>query len=236
MKYMGSKNRHAKEILPLMLAGRGDSWERAWVEPFVGGCNMIDKVHGFRIANDTHPHLIALWKAVERGWEPPSVVSEEQYTQARLLSKTVEADSLIGFIGFGCSYSGKWFGGYARGNDAEGNPRNYAAESARNILKQAAGIHGVNFHCGDYRATPIPDRSTVYCDPPYMGTTGYKGDIDHAEFWSWCDDLHNAGHRVFVSEYAAPEGWECIWSKTVHNTLVQDTGSKEGTERLFAKA
>lgn len=41
MKYMGSKNRLAKEIMPIMLKERG---QRTWVEPFVGGGNMIDKV------------------------------------------------------------------------------------------------------------------------------------------------------------------------------------------------
>jgi DNA adenine methylase len=47
MKYMGSKNRIAKYILPIMLAERKpDQW---WVEPFVGGGNMIDKVDGNRI-------------------------------------------------------------------------------------------------------------------------------------------------------------------------------------------
>jgi len=44
MKYMGSKNRIAKHLLPIMLAERKpDQW---WVEPFVGGANMIDKVEG----------------------------------------------------------------------------------------------------------------------------------------------------------------------------------------------
>ena len=40
MKYMGSKNRIAKEILPIMLKERG---QRTWVEPFVGGGNMISE-------------------------------------------------------------------------------------------------------------------------------------------------------------------------------------------------
>ena len=42
MKYMGSKRRIAKYILPIMLEHRApNQW---WVEPFVGGGNMIDKV------------------------------------------------------------------------------------------------------------------------------------------------------------------------------------------------
>ena len=44
---MGSKNRIAKQILPIMLKQRGN---RTWVEPFVGGGNMIDKVQGNAIS------------------------------------------------------------------------------------------------------------------------------------------------------------------------------------------
>ncbi len=49
MKYLGSKNRIAKYILPIMLNNRHC---RTWVEPFVGGANTIDKVDGKRIGND----------------------------------------------------------------------------------------------------------------------------------------------------------------------------------------
>ena len=46
MKYMGSKARHAKELLPIILANRTEGqW---YVEPFVGGANMIAKVEGLR--------------------------------------------------------------------------------------------------------------------------------------------------------------------------------------------
>ena len=55
MKYMGSKNRIAKEILPIMLKERE---ERTWVEPFVGGANIIDKVQGNRIGNDNQEMLL----------------------------------------------------------------------------------------------------------------------------------------------------------------------------------
>lgn len=44
MKYMGSKWRIAKHILPIILEGRNDG--QYYVEPFCGGCNMIDKVQG----------------------------------------------------------------------------------------------------------------------------------------------------------------------------------------------
>ena len=53
---MGSKRRIAKYILPIMLEHRNpDQW---WVEPFVGGGNMIDKVDGLRLGSDANKWAI----------------------------------------------------------------------------------------------------------------------------------------------------------------------------------
>lgn len=58
MKYMGSKNKISKELLPLIIKNRiPNQW---YVEPFVGGCNMIDKVDGNRIGNDSNIYLIEM--------------------------------------------------------------------------------------------------------------------------------------------------------------------------------
>lgn len=73
MKYMGSKARIAKHILPIMNLVREDS---TWVEPFVGGANMIDKVKGERIVYDYNENLISCLDALAKGWTPP----EENYT------------------------------------------------------------------------------------------------------------------------------------------------------------
>lgn len=52
MKYMGSKNRIAKEILPIILKNKK---EHQWyVEPFVGGSNVIEKINGKRIGSDNN--------------------------------------------------------------------------------------------------------------------------------------------------------------------------------------
>lgn len=48
MKYVGSKGRHARSILPLVLKNRKPG--QAYVEPFVGGANTLDKVDGVRVA------------------------------------------------------------------------------------------------------------------------------------------------------------------------------------------
>lgn len=64
MKYMGSKSRIAKYIVPIIQT-YVDDYSSMYVEPFVGGANVIDKVkaknkHGF----DLNPYLIALLQRV----------------------------------------------------------------------------------------------------------------------------------------------------------------------------
>lgn len=235
MKYMGSKARHAKEFLPIMLAGRKpDQW---YVEPFVGGANVIDKVYGRRIGGDANPDLIILLQAMAGDhhyrngpFTPPDFVSEQNYNEA----KSYSPGPLKSYVGFGLSYGGKWFGGYRR--DSIGK-RDYSAEAKRNYMKQAPLLEGVDFHFCSYDQLHIPQNSIVYCDPPYEGTTKYAtGNFNHANFWRWCDAKVDEGHSVFVSEYTAPDEWKCVWEKTVNNTLTKDTGSKQGVERLFRKS
>lgn len=226
MRFMGSKAKHAKDILPIVLKDRKPGqW---YVEPLVGGCNTIDKVDGNRIGSDSNRYVIALYKAILSGWVPPSEFSEEEYIFLKEHKDQFE-DYLVGFVGFGCSYGGKFFGGYAR---TEG--RNICEESKRNILKQAVGLKGVHLHHCSYTDLILPSRSIIYCDPPYQGTTQYAGDkFDYDVFWNWVRAKTRQNHSVFVSEYQAPEDFKCVWEKTVNNTLVKDTGSKQGVEKLF---
>jgi len=230
MKYMGSKNRIAKEILPIILKGRKEN--QYYVEPFAGGFNMIDKVDGLRIASDTNEYLIALFKELQNGWIPPSEITESEYNEVRT-NKEKYPLYYVGFVGFCCSYSGKWFGGYARGNDNNGNPRNYTDESKRNLLKQKKGIKGICIFNESYDKLQIPKNSIIYLDPPYEGTTGYKDKFDSPKFWDWCRKMKSEGHTVFVSEYDAPEDFAEVWSKKVNNSLTKNTGSKQGVEKLF---
>ena len=230
MKYVGSKNRHAKAILNVIKPKETDTW----VEPFVGGANMIDKVPcKIRIGADVHPQLIKLLTAIRDGWIPPQCVPEEIY---RYEMKEKQNTAMCGFVGFCCSYSGKWFGGYARGNTNKGEPRNYAMEAHKNLLKQAPKLRGVELYWCPYSELEIPPKSIIYCDPPYKDTTKYSvNNFDHQMFWNWCEEKVKKGHRVYVSEYNAPDGWVCVWQKEVSNTLVKNTGSKKGVEKLFTR-
>ena len=234
MKYMGSKARIAKHILPIILAGRKDSqW---YVEPFAGGMNTICRVTGPRIAADANYHLIEMWRAIAGGWRPPGHVSKYEYCSIK--ERPCEHDpSLVGWVGFNCSYSGKWFGGYAGHTKTKiGTIRDYQAEAIKNVTAQAAGLRDVVFLTGDYLCLDVPPSSLIYCDPPYEGTTHYAKSIDHNLFWQWVRNKSVQGNTVFVSEYKAPPDFSCVWEGAVKSSLSANGrygGSMESIEKLF---
>jgi DNA adenine methylase len=230
MKYMGSKNRHAKELLPIILQNRREG--QCYVEPFVGGANMIDKVDGWRIGSDVHEYLIPLLRALSYGWTAPKVMSEALYNDIRT-NKDSYAPELVGFAGFPCSYAAKWFGGYCRGFNSKNEPRDYIGEAWRNVEKQKQHLKGIDFVLSGYFELDIPDCSIIYCDPPYEKTTKYKDAFNHDDFWQWCRDMTAKGHDVFISEYNSPDDFVCIWEKQVNSSLTKNTGSKKNIERLF---
>lgn len=238
MKYMGSKNKHYKEMLPIILQARKPG--QPYVEPFCGGCNMIYKVPSSfpRYANDNHPYLIALLQHVQNGGELPDYISEIEYKNIQN-NKDNYPDWYAGFVGFGCSFGAKWFGGFAR-NIKQGHPdeslnlttRNYCAESKRNLLKQAPYFKDIIFTCGDYRDMLIPPESIIYIDPPYKNTTGYKGEFNHAELYIWIKEKKQQGHTVFISEYDMPTGFKVIGGKSVVSSF-DHSSRKNETEILF---
>lgn len=225
---MGSKNRLAKHILPIILKDRKEGqW---YVEPFVGGCNLIDKVTGNRIGNDINPYVISLFKGIQEGFIPPNSVSELEYSKARFYK---DVSPLTSFIGFGCSYGGKWFGGYARSNDSYGFPRNHCLESKNNILKQSKNIKDIKLLNLSYERLEIPPNSIIYCDPPYKSTTRYKDTLDYSHFYKWLFDKHREGHTIFISEFSMPSGFTCVWGKEQVTTMSQNKKAKPIIERLF---
>ena len=231
MRYMGSKARHVKNIIPFIMEGHpNDRW---YVEPFLGGGNLFSHVSAdLKWGNDTAYYAVALLEALSKGWEPPEVLTELQYYEIKEDPNGYEP-ALVGFASYCCSYAGKFWGGYARGFSSKGLERNFASEQCRNLEKQRGGLVGAKFTVGSYLDMSIPDGSTVYCDPPYVNTTSYQTQFDTQEFWDWCETLVDLDCRVFVSEYEAPQCWTPIWEKEVNNSLTKDTGGKKGVEKLF---
>ena len=206
-----------------------------YVEPFAGGMNMIDKVTGNRMANDANKYLIAMWRELCNGWAPVKI-DRGTYNDIKTNPQHYPP-YLVGWAGFNCSYSGKWFGGFAGETRTKlGTIRDYQQEAINNIEKQKKKMDGVVLTDNLYHEIDIPKNSIVYCDPPYANTTKYNSEIDHEHFWEWVRSLKKEGHTVFVSEYNAPPDFICVWEKEVKSSLsANGTGgcSKNSVERLF---
>jgi len=230
MKYMGSKARIAKYILPIMLNDRKPGqW---WVEPFVGGGNVIDKVTGNRLGADIDPHAIEALKFIrdhpERVPKNNSEYNEEMYNDAK---KRGGLDPLDCFARFSYAFGGVFRAGWRRD---PGGRRDYVREAADNAVRQSKNLQGVDLVCASYERLDIPDNSIVYCDIPYKGKEGYKsaGAFDHSAFFQWCREKVREGHTVFVSEYDAPNDFHPVWEREIKCSLAK-YGSKITAEKLF---
>lgn len=214
-----------------MLKERG---QRTWVEPFVGGANMIDKVDGTRIGNDNQQYVIALYKALQSGWKPPMEVSSDFFFEVEN-NKDNFPKELVGYLGTQLTFGCEWWGSFRRDNTGK---RKYDLEAYNNVMKQQPNLIGVEFNCGDYRDLQIPNNSLIYCDPPYRGVRKYVGNdkFDSDLFWEVCRNWSKQGHIVFISEYEAPIDFECVWSKEIsasaNNSIKTGQGLK-AVEKLF---
>ena len=84
MKYVGSKNRISKELAPIIQSYITED-TKGYLEPFVGGANMIDKIkHYNRIGCDIHKELIALLNKAKNDVDSiPDEISEEEYKMVK---------------------------------------------------------------------------------------------------------------------------------------------------------
>lgn len=222
MRYIGSKTRIAKIISHYVGILRKPG--QLYVEPFCGGCNILDKISNPRLANDNNRQLIALLKAVQTGWIPPTSVTEAEYDWVKL-NMGQYPDYYVGFIGLCCSFGGGWWAGYARGGG-----RNHVAENQRNLLSQ--DLKDVVFHTGDYRDLKIPAKSFIYCDPPYRGTRQYSQPFDHEKFYTWCVKMREQGHTLLISELDMPANFSMLHQVVLDHRLDRkDSYTK--TEKLW---
>lgn len=230
MKYMGGKVRISK-----WLAGHiNEHTSRGlpYWEPFVGGAAVVPRVQACRrIASDASKPLITTYKNLQNGWTPPTILTEERY--AELKAKQDPDDPETAFAGFFCSFSGKWFAGYAR---SRGGERDFCGEAHRGLLKLKPLIEDVEFYHCSY-VSNSPSGFVLYCDPPYVNTTGYGcvGGFDHSEFWTWTRRMAAADNVVLVSEYEAPD-FAVPVGEVQRNLEMRrsKTGpSEKRTERLF---
>jgi site-specific DNA-adenine methylase len=220
MKYVGSKNRLAKELVPIIQSFINED-TRGYLEPFVGGANMIDKIECFnKIGCDIHEELIELLKHVQNlENELPQHISEEHYTYVK--ANRNEFDKWYqGLVGFTASFSARYFNTYARSFKADGiTRRDMSNEGIRNIERQRPNLVDITFnHTNFLKLDPeLIHNFVIYCDIPYCGTDKYyienKNGFPYIEFYDWCEKS-SVNNTVLISEYNMPEDrFKCIWSK-----------------------
>lgn len=226
MQYLGGKSRTRNQIAAYLNDIRKPG--QPYWEPFVGAGWVLEKIKGEPIfASDANQALIFMWQSLQRGWEPPSAVDEDLYKQAKNGLCTAE---LTAFIGFACSFSGKWFSGYARGCV------NYARVSKNRSLAKINNMGDIHFFQADFLTCYIPaHQCLIYCDPPYQNTTGYGAvpDFDIGVFWNRVRWLEEHGHTVVVSEYQAPNDFCCVLEIPIKTVMHTKNGKDLRTERLF---
>lgn len=230
IRYFGGKTRTCKQIAAVI--NKLNKYPgQDFLSPFVGGGWVESNIQNYtKHLNDKHHYLIEMYKALQQGWKPPENLSKDEYDYIKNHRNVNPA--LTGFVGFGCSFAGKWFGGYAKDN----TDRNYCLNAHNSILKKMDTLKDSTFYCQDYKEFK-PLNNVIYCDPPYEGTTQYDdnllGRFDTEEFWDvmreWSSD-----NIVLVSEYVAPSDFICIWEQDVKLDIRDSNNEKkQRTEKLF---
>lgn len=178
------------------------------------------------VSSDYNAALITLYRAVKAGWDPPKTLSRAEYQLAKSLP---DADPLKAFAGFGCSFGGKWFGGYASGYNG---PLTYPELARRNVLRSVGKLEHI-LHLSFLDVSSTASNSLIYCDPPYANTTRYSatGEFNTNAFWLRVQQWEACGVPVYVSEYVCPLPHRIVWERASRGTLGLASGKKH-TEKL----
>lgn len=240
MIYQGSKAKLRKYIVPILQDCIDKNNVDTYIEPFVGGANIIDHIScRYRIGSDINKELIALLDYMQENptlSDFPEECSFEHYAECREDRKRTKRKFPVWYtagIGYFASYGGRYFdGGYGR--DTKGGSPIYGKRLAH-AREQAPLLKGIIFWDWSYTVFKDYENCVFYLDPPYKGTKSYNGknDFDYEKFYDFCRELSKKNY-VFISEYTMPPDFKCIWSK--ERKVLQKSNRKAAdtaVEKLF---
>ena len=215
MQYIGSKNRISNELIPIIQSYITKN-TKGYLEPFVGGANVIDKIqHYNKIGCDIHKELIALLiKARDNVEEMPNEITFNEYVDVKNNKEKYEP-WYVGLVGFCATFGSKYFGGYARNTRGDNTDTTKTKRGINALKKQAANLKGIRFENCNFLDIPIKELKeyVIYCDIPYRGSTKYATKkFPYDEFYQWVKEMSKY-NTVLISEYSMPEEFECIWQK-----------------------
>lgn len=252
MKYMGSKRKYWKDIVPIIQRYINEHNIEVFIDAFVGAANLSEHIIApIKIGNDLSFSLIGLHKQAQTDFSKiPTEGSREMWDRCYSEWKRINAlpqeerkESEIPFYEIGAiewygSFSGRGFpGGYAKPSETR-NPyvssRNTHEKEAKTSLYQ-----DIIFTCGDYRTIlerfkELSDKKILfYFDSPYKGTKAY-GISPHFNFEEYYDYLRKISqtYPCFISEQEMPEDFPIVWEKAAERTVGLDN-HYQATEKLF---
>ena len=227
MKCAGSKEKIASEIVTIINSYIMLNNIDTYIEPFVGGANIIDKVQcSTKLAYDNNRHLIALFKYLQENDELPLEITREQYLDCKAHFNKNDGyypDWYLAICGIIMGCGNKLYeGNYINSQD----PEEYYDKAIKDLREQMRSLMETKFEVSDYSEIN-PINSLIYCDAPYCGSKGinYKSkQFNYKQYW----DIIRAWSKnniVIVSEVQAPDDFDIIW--------IQDGVQKENAEKLF---
>jgi DNA adenine methylase len=215
-RYYGGKYKYAKKIANAI--ERYASRHETYIEPFCGWCSVLSEVVDRKlfekhIASDANESIVMFLHDTSRGdFVPPGFVSEDEYND---LKSQKSPSALQAFAGVCYSFNGTWFNGYGPRSDPEHHYKN--SERFSPILCSYFGkLKDVQFGHEMYEEYVDHEGCFFYLDPPYKSrgkkykfSDGTTIPFDTDEFWEFARKL-SATNTVMVSEYEAPEDFECV--------------------------
>lgn len=242
MVYKGSKARLLPKILPVIQGMIDLKRPSMYIEPFVGGANVITEVrHEKRHGSDINRNLIdfLMYAKVDPSlsW-CPDTVSAETYRKVREDFKRAGAQlysrRMHLAVGWLASYGGRFFdGGYA--GETKGNRKPRYIECKENMKRHAPRLEDVNLGVCDFVSydPDVYSNALFYCDPPYRDTVGYGVDFPFDRFYDWCRKMAR-NNWVLVSEFKMPDDFKVVLEIPRKVTLDSNrVKAKSVKERLF---
>lgn len=151
---MGSKAKYAKYIVPILQHTIDENKIDNYIECFVGGANIIDKIKcPNKFGYDRSDTLIALLQTAAEDFDKVMKDGNRElwdkgkaYVKDGIMPEDMTLAE-IGAMEFFASYCN---GGFPRGYAKNTATRNYYNEAYRNMMSQAPDLKGIEFKCQNY--------------------------------------------------------------------------------------
>lgn len=231
LNYTGGKHRLLPQIMPLF---PHNMEERTFVDLFCGGLNVgvnVDSSHV--IANDNIDYLIELFQYFQQhdSHEIVSairdVISEYGLTKTnkdgydslrKSYNKNKAPLKLLVLIFYSFNHQIRFNNDHEFNCSFGANRSSYNPSIEKNLIRFVDEIHSkdIEFQCGDFIEFPyeiLASNDFVYCDPPYLITTGSYNDgnrgfknwtmKEQQELFDILDELNDRGVLFAMSNVLA---------------------------------